>query len=190
VLDADRYVVDQLIRPVANLYRISAHGSPVAFVRQKRLALKEDVRFFADEGERDELFRIKARKVMELGGRYDVTTPEGERVGILEKRFRESLLRSTWRVLGADERELAVVQERSVPVALLRRAIDVVPYGELIPIPYHFTIDADGRHLGDLTRRYGLRDTYDLDLTGDAERTIDRRLAVALAVALDAMQSR
>ena len=49
--DADRFEIDQLIRPVANLYRISARGVPVAFVRQKRLALKEDIRFFADEGQ-------------------------------------------------------------------------------------------------------------------------------------------
>jgi uncharacterized protein YxjI len=188
--DQDRYVVDQLIRPVVNLYRISARDQPVAFVRQKRLALKEDIRFFADEQEQEELFRIKARQVFELGGRYDVTTPEGERIGTLEKLFRQSLLRSTWRILGADEQELAVVQERSLPVALLRRAIDFVPYGEMIPIVFHFTIAHEGRQLGELTRRYGIRDRYDLDLSHDVERTIDRRLAVALAIALDALQSR
>ena len=43
----DRFVVDQLIRPIANLYRIQARGQPVAFVRQKKLAIKEDIRFFA-----------------------------------------------------------------------------------------------------------------------------------------------
>lgn len=189
-LHADRFTVDQLIRPVANLYRISAAGAPVAFVRQKKLALKEDIRFFADEGEGEELFRIKARSVMELGGRYDVTTPAGERVGVLEKVFGKSLLRSTWRILGADEQELAVAQERSQFWAIVRRVIDAVPYGGLIPIVFHFTIDAGERHLGDFTRRLGVRDTYELDLGGDQERIVDRRLAIALAVALDALQSR
>jgi uncharacterized protein YxjI len=189
--DHDRFVVDQLIRPVANLYRISAGGQDVAFVRQKRLAIREDIRFFADEQEQDELFRIKARQVFELGGRYDVTTPAGERIGTLEKLFRESLLRSTWRVLAADEGDVARVQERSLPVAILRRVIDFVPYGEMIPIVFHFTItSADGQHLGELTRRYGIRDRYDLDMSRDTERTVDRRLAVALAIALDALQSR
>jgi uncharacterized protein YxjI len=189
-LSEDRFVVDQLIRPIANLYRIQAAGQPVAFVRQKKLAIKEDIRFFGDESETTELFRIKARSVMELGGRYDVTTPVGERIGVLEKVFGQSLLRSTWRVLGADERELAVVKERSQLWAIVRRVIDAVPYGDFIPIVFHFTIDEDGRHLGDFNRRIGVRDTYDLDLSGDTERTIDRRLAIALAVALDALQSR
>jgi len=186
----DTFVVDQLIRPIANLYRISAGGQPVAFVRQKKLALKEDIRFFADESETTELFRIKARSMLELGGRYDVTAPDGEQIGAVEKVFGRSLLRSTWRLVGVDDRELGVAKERSQLWALVRRAIDLVPYGELIPIVFHFTIDDGDRHLGDFTRRFGLRDTYDLDLTGDTERTIDRRLAIALAVALDALQSR
>ena len=189
-LSQDRFTIDQLIRPMANLYRISAGASPVAFVRQKKLAIKEDIRFYADESQTEELFRIKARALMEFGGRYDVTTPAGERVGVLEKVFGKSLLRSTWSIMAADEQELAVAKERSVPVAILRRVIDAVPYGDFIPIPFHFTIDDGERHIGDLNRRFGVRDTYDLDVSGDTERKIDRRLAVSLGIALDALQSR
>ncbi len=194
-LTQDRFVIDQLIRPMANLYRISAGPSPVAFVRQKKLAIKEDIRFYADETQTEELFRIKARSLMEFGGRYDVTTPAGERVGVLEKVFGKSLLRSTWRILDANEQELAIAKERSQFWAIVRRVIDAVPYGDFVPIVFHFTIDAPDengaeKHLGDLTRRIGLRDTYDLDLAGDAGRTIDRRLGIALGIALDALQSR
>jgi len=187
---ADRFVIDQLIRPMVNLYRISANGEPIAFVRQKRLAIKEDIRFFADEDESEELFRLKARAMMEFGGRYDVTTPDGQRIGVLGKVFGKSLVRSTWQVLDAGEQELAIAKERSVPVAILRRVIDAVPYGELVPIPFHFTIDSGDRHIGDLNRRFGVRDTYDLDVSGDTDRRIDRRLAIALGIALDALQSR
>ncbi len=189
-LSEDRFTIDQLIRPVVNLYRIQAGGQPIAFVRQKRMAIKEDIRFFADESESEELFRIKARKMMEFGGRYDVTTPAGERIGVLGKVFGKSLLRSTWQILDTHEQELAIAKERSVPIAILRRLVDVVPYGDFVPIPFHFTIDAGDRHVGDLNRRFGIRDTYDLDVSGDVERTIDRRLAIALGIALDALQSR
>ncbi len=189
-LQEDRFTIDQLIRPMVNLYRISAGPTPVAFVRQKRMAIKEDIRFFADENEARELWRIKARSLMEFGGRYDVTTPEGEKIGVLGKVFGKSLLRSTWSIMDAGEQELAVAKERSVPVAILRRVIDAVPYGDFVPIPFHFTIDAGERHVGDLNRRFGIRDTYDLDVSGDVERRIDRRLAVSLGIALDALQSR
>ncbi len=190
VFEADRFEIEQLIRPMVNLYRISSRGLPVAFVRQKRMAMKEDIRFFAHEDESEELFRIKARSLMEIGGRYDVTTPAGERIGVLEKVFGKSLLRSTWRILDAGEQELAVAQERSMLWAVVRRMIDVVPYGEFVPILFHFRIDRGEQHLGEFTRPIGVRDRYTLDLSGDPERTIDRRLAIALGVALDALQSR
>lgn len=188
--DSDRFEIEQLIRPMVNLYKISARGMPVAFVRQKRMALKEDIRFFADENETEELFRIKARSLMDIGGRYDVTTPAGEKIGVLGKVFGKSLLRSTWSIMDANEQELAVAKERSMLWAIVRRVIDAVPYGDFVPIVFHFTIDRGGEHLGDFTRALGIRDRYTLDLAGDPSRTVDRRLAIALGIALDALQSR
>jgi uncharacterized protein YxjI len=192
----DAFFVDQLIRPIANLYRISTLGSdggpgqPVAFVRQKKLSIREDIRFFADESETEELFRLKARQVFDVRGRYDVTTPEGERIGTLEKVLGISLLRSTWRIYGANEQQVALAQEKSIHVALFRRLIDFVPYGEFAPIVFQFTILIDGREVGGLRRPLGIRDRYTLTLNGDPERHLDRRLTVALAIALDALQSR
>jgi hypothetical protein len=193
----DAFFIDQLIRPVANLYRISTLGAdgasphePLAFVRQKKLAIKEDIRFFADESEQEELFRIKARKIMEFRTRYDVTTPAGERIGVLEKVFGKSILRSTWRIHDVNEQEVAMAQEKSMPIALLRRVIDAVPYGDFIPIVFQFTILMDGHQVGEMRRPIGVRDRYVLKLSGDPDRRIDRRVAVALGVALDALQSR
>jgi hypothetical protein len=193
----DAFFMDQLIRPLANLYRISTLGSdgsspgePLAFVRQKKLAIKEDIRFFADESEQEELFRLKARQVIEIRGRYDVLTPDAARVGTLEKVFGTSLLRSTWRILDANEAEVAMAQEKSFHFALLRRVIDLIPYGEFVPILFQFEILVDGHVVGEMRRPVGFRDRYTLKLPGDPDRRIDRRVAVALAIALDALQSR
>jgi uncharacterized protein YxjI len=68
--------------------------------------------------------------------------------------------------------------------------IDFVPYGEYVPVPYNFRLLADGREVGSMNRKFQIRDRYVLDLSDDADRRIDRRLAVALAIALDALQSR
>jgi hypothetical protein len=193
----DAFFIDQLIRPIANLYRIStlgpdraSAGEPLAFVRQKKLSFREDIRFFADETECEELFRMKARQVFDVRGRYDVADPAGERLGTLEKVFGISLLRSTWKVLDANEQEVALAQEKSVHVALFRRLIDFVPYGEFVPVVFQFTILRDEREIGELRRPIGVRDRYTLTLGGDPDRRLDRRVAVALAVALDALQSR
>ena len=196
--DSDRYLVDQLIRPIANLYRVTPlaageapAGPPVAYVRQRKLAIKEDIRFYADEGETRELFRIKARSMLDIGGsRYDVLASE-ERIGFLWHKFRESLLRTTWHLGGPDEEEVAIAHERSQVGAILRRVIDFVPdVGGWIPIPYNFDFLIDGRVVGAMNRKFQLRDRYVLDLSGDTDKRIDRRLAIALAIALDALQNR
>jgi hypothetical protein len=195
--DADRYLVDQLVRPIVNLYRITPlatgetpAGPPVAFVRQKKMAIKEDIRFYADESETRELFRIKARSMFDIGGsRYDVL--EGDTpIGALEHRFKASLIRSTWAVKNAADEEIAIARERSVPLAIARRIVDFVPYGEMVPIPYNFDIVMGDRVVGHLNRKFQLRDRYVLDVSGDTERKLDRRLAVALAIGLDTLQNR
>jgi uncharacterized protein YxjI len=196
--DADRYLVDQLIRPIANLYRITPlaagetpAGPPVAYVRQKKLALKEDIRFYADEQETEELFQIKARNILDLGGsRYDVYAGQ-KQIGALEHQFRASLVRSTWRVRDASNQEIAVARERSLAMAIARRLVDFVPdYGVWIPIPYNFDLLIEGNTIGSLNRKFKLRDSYVLDLSGDQARQLDRRLAIALAIGLDALQNR
>jgi uncharacterized protein YxjI len=196
--DADRFLVDQLVRPIANLYRITPlaagetpAGSPVAFVRQKKLAIREDIRFYRDDSEQEELFRIKARSVLDTGGsRYDVLAGD-DKLGTLHHDFRKSLIRTTGRVLDADEQETAIAHERSPVMAILRRVIDFVPdVGGFIPIPYNFDFLVDGTKVGEMNRKFQLRDRYVLDLSNDTARRIDRRLAVALAIGLDALQNR
>jgi hypothetical protein len=188
----DGFRLDQLIRPVANLYKVSAlapgdeAGAPVAFVRQKKLAIREDLRFFSDESESAELFRVRARQVVDVGGRYDVTTVAGDRIGVLQRRFAQTLLRTTWAILDADEGPVADVTESSMPRAVLRRVAEIFD----VPILYHFSILVEGRQVGEVRRILTLRDRYVMTLGGDIDRRIDRRMAVAMLVVLDALQAR
>jgi uncharacterized protein YxjI len=197
--DYDRYLVDQLIRPIANLYRVTPlavgdtpAGPPIAFVRQKKMKIKEEIRFFADDSETRELFQIKARTWLDTGGsKYDVIDAQEGNIGLLEHVFGKSLFRSTWRISTPDGEELAIAHERSQALAILRRVIDFVPdVGGLIPIPYNFDILAGDRVIGRMDRKFQLRDRYVLDLSGDTEQKLDRRLAIALAIGLDTLQNR
>jgi uncharacterized protein YxjI len=195
----DRFLIEQLVRPMVNLYQVTPlaggetpAGGPIAFVRQKRMAIKEDIRFYADEQETEELFRIKARSIFDIGSaRYDVTDAHGTSIGVLEHVFGKSLLRSTWRLTDADGGEVMIAQERSMPMAIARRIVDFVPYvGEFVPIPYNFDLLMDGKVIGHMNRKFQFRDRYVLDLSGDHDRRLDRRMAIALAIGLDALQNR
>jgi hypothetical protein len=77
-------------------------------------------------------------------------------------------------------------------MARLRRLWGWIPYVGDIPffIPFHFEINIGDRKVGDYSRPPGITDRYVLDLTGDTERKIDRRVAMAFTIALDALQDR
>jgi uncharacterized protein YxjI len=197
----DVFLLRQRWTLVVNRYEFSLPdaqgqaGRQIAFVEQKRFKFKEDIRFYTDDTKRVELLRIKARQRFDPRARYDVTTPDGEKVGEIQKVFGRSLLRSTYRLYDAGGNETCEATERSLLVALLRRAVDFVPYvgnyADWLPIPYHFVFTRGDQVLVHHTRQaWKLTDHYTIDCTPDAGRTLDRRLVLAAAVGMDALQAR
>ena len=197
----DVFLLRQRWTMVVNRYLFSLpdaqgkEGQPIAFVEQKRLRLKEDIRFYADESKQVEVLRIKARQRFDPTARYDITGPGGEKVGEIQKVFGKSLFRSTYRLFDAQGAETCEAKERSLAVAVLRRAIGFVPYvgswADWLPIPYHFVFTRGDQVLVHHTRRaWKLTDHYTIDCTPDTARTLDRRLVLAAAVGMDALQAR
>jgi uncharacterized protein YxjI len=185
------FLVRQKITPLVNRYVVSVpttagdEGEPVAFVEQKRLTFREEVTFFADERRTTPLFRFKARQIIDVGATYDVTAPDGTAIGLFRKDFKKSLLRSTWHLEQPPDLA-AVGQERSPVVAILRRVWELVSdWG--FPIPFHFDFAAGDVTVMTLDKTAVIRDRYRLEINVPG---LDRRLAIAMAVALDALQSR
>jgi uncharacterized protein YxjI len=195
---SDRFVVQQVFRPIANAYRISAptvgreEGTPLLYVRQKVLAIREDIRFRLSPDDEAYLFMIKSRTVFEFRGRHEVLDADDLVIGVLEKVFGRSLLRSHWRVRDWHGNELFEAHEASWTIAIVRRAADFLPdwLGLLAYVPFNFVLRRDGKEAGWYRRVLGkLRDRYVLELGPELEG-VDRRLVLAFAVALDALQDR
>lgn len=183
-------LIRQKITPMINRYLVTvptadgAEGELVAFVEQKRLAFREEVTFFADEARSQPLFRFKARQILDVGATYDVTAADGAPIGLFRKDFGKSLLRSTWHLEQPGVQ--AVGQERSPAVAIIRRVWEMVSDWPFF-IPYHFDFTAGEHPVMSVDKTTVVRDRYRLDIH---EQALDRRLAIAMAVALDALQSR
>jgi uncharacterized protein YxjI len=194
-----RFVVQQVFKPIANEYRIgvAAPGStdeadPLLFVRQKKMRIREDIRFRLAPDDESHVFMIKSKTVFEFAGRHDVLDAAGVVIGTLEKDFRRSLLRSHWRVRDASGAELLEGHEASWVIAIVRRAAGFAPewLGLLQWLPFNFLLLRNGEQAGTYSRVLGaFRDRYVLDV-GDGIADVDRRLLLAFAVALDALQDR
>jgi uncharacterized protein YxjI len=193
--DYNAFVLKQRITPIVNRYEYFGKAgdaeTPVAFVEQKRFKLKEEITAWTNENRGEVVFTLKAEKVMDIHGKYLVSDAAGQLVGYLRKVFGASLLRSTWEIYDASGQLLLTVQETSVFAAVMRRFGGFVPIiGGLLEFwPFNFQFLSQGQVVGFYNRIPGLRDKYDLALQ-DGAPAVDRRLMLALGIALDALQDR
>jgi uncharacterized protein YxjI len=196
---SNRLLVQQVFRPIGNEYRISVpspgsaeEGRALLYVKQKKMKIKEDIRFRVSPDDPEHLFMIKSKSVFEFRGRHEVLDADGAVIGMLEKDFGRSLLRSHWRVRDAAGTEVLEGHESSWIVALLRRFADLGPelFSLLTWLPFNFVLLREGRQVGTYKRVLGkLRDRYVLELEPELG-DVDRRVIVAFAIGLDALQDR
>ena len=195
---ANRFMIQQVFKPIANEYRISAppagdeEGTPLLFVKQKKMKIKEDIRFRLSPDDEAFVFMIKSKSVFEFRGRHEVLDADGTVLGTLEKNFTKSLIRSHWHVRNPAGEELFEAHETSFLIAIVRRVADIGPdWLQMLQwLPFNFTLRRGGEDAGSCRRVLGkLRDRYVLEL-GEPLADADRRLVIAFGVALDALQDR
>lgn len=189
-----RLLIRQRIRFMVNQYEVRAaapdgsEGDLVAFAQQKRMAFKEQVTLYTDDSKQHAFMGFKARKRIDLSATYDVTDEAGRGLGTFRKDFKKSLLSSTWH-LEQPGLGITTGSERNQFVAVLRRVWNFIPLAENLPFawPYHFDFVAGDQVVFSVEKKFGLRDKYVVDIL---DPRLDRRLVIAQAVALDALQSR
>jgi uncharacterized protein YxjI len=194
--DVNQFIIRQNFRPLVNQYVVhlvepdGKHGPAIAFAQQKRGKLKEEVILYTDDTKTTELARFKARQMLDIKAQHDVTGVEGKPLGMFSKNFKKSIIRSTWHLERPDA-PAATGQERSLFGAILRRVWGMIPYvGAWLPAPtYHFDFvtDEGAAPVLHIERQMKLRDQYLLTMP---DPTMDRRLAICVAVAMDAIQNR
>ena len=190
-----RFFVRQRITMMVNRYEIRAaapdgsEGPLLAFAQQKRMKLREEVTFYADESRSRPVFSFKARQRLDVSAEHDVFDEYGNGLGYFRKAFGASLLRSTWHLAGPGYE--AIGKERRPVLAVVRRVWDFIPYiGDIwVPFVFHFDFvdSATGQPVLSSERRKAIRDRYVVDVP---DPRVDFRVAASMAVALDALQSR
>jgi uncharacterized protein YxjI len=189
------FSMKQRITMMANKYELIAanpdgtDGPLLAFAQQKRMAFKEEVTFYADDSKSQVVFSFKARKRLDIGSGYDVFDANGQSIGWFKKEFGKSLLRSSWQLACAGLE--ADGTERNPTIAIVRRVWEFVPFIGEIPLPFIFHFDfldrASRQPVMAVERKVSVRDRYRISVQ---DPRLDFRVAAAMTVALDALQSR
>ncbi|MGQ4717372.1 hypothetical protein ACUN22_27240 [Streptomyces anulatus] len=187
----DTFVIKKKLSLTAGEYVVSvarpdgSEGEPVAYAREKRLSLRGQVTVYTDASRKSVLAAFKGRD-HEVGYMYDVRDASGQSFGSFYEDAGASFLRRTWQVRQPGTMKLTG-RERSRVVAFVRFVWEFVPYLEYVPFiwPYRFKYTESGKPLMTVTKKLGLHTRYVLEILAP---DIDRRLAIAHTLALDALE--
>ncbi len=161
-------------------------GRLVMFSEQKMFRLREDIRVFGDESKTQEVLSIQARQILDFSAAYDVIEPGmNQKVGVLRRKGWSSLVRDEWEVLDANDNVIGKLFEDSIGLAMLRRFL----LGALLPQNYDITVGET--RVADLKQRFNpFRYELDIDFSLDINHRLDRRLGIAAAILLAAIEGR
>jgi len=160
-------------------------GELVLFSEMKAFKLKEDIRLYSDEQMTTEILVIKARRVLDISSEYDVVdAATGDTVGVLKRKGLKSILKDEWILMDANDQETGLIKEDSLALALVRRFLTNL-------IPQKFTAYVGETPVCTYKQNFNpFVQKLTLDFTLDAQAQFDRRLGIAAAILLLAVEGR
>jgi uncharacterized protein YxjI len=177
-------------RKILKLFGAAFHiydldGNVVFYSRMKAFKLKEDIRIYTGEDMQEEVLTIKARNILDFSAAYEVVNPAtNEKVGVLKRKGLKSILKDEWILMDADDKDIGLIKEDSTFLAMIRRFLT-----SLVPQTYNGFIGN--------TQVCTFRQNFNpfvikitLDFSRDTQNLLDRRLGIAAAVLLCAVEGK
>jgi len=163
----------------------NAQGTVVGYSQMKAFKLKEDIRLYTGEDMQTALLTIQARQILDFSAAYDVIDATTQsKVGALKRRGWKSMVQDEWILMNPQDHDIGAIKEDSLILGLARRFLT-----NLIPQTYHgeasgISVCAFKQHFNPFVLR------MTLDFAGDSSALLDRRLGLAAAILLCAIEGR
>jgi uncharacterized protein YxjI len=153
------------------------------------ISAKRHITFYRDQRKQERLLEIiQDAKFQLITMTFTVRDPEGRTIALLWKNVLFNIIRKRWYVKAPDGTVMYLAKEDSVILSLLRRVLG--PMLGLLRTNFIFVRPDNDDVLGEFNRKLTILDRYSLDMRGDPERRMDRRVAIALGVMLDTGERR
>ncbi len=179
-----QFTIRQKVLSIGHKYYIeNSAGQLIGFCKQKVLKMKEDIRIYKSKEMQEELFRIAQEDILDFSGTFKVIDSKtGQTIGYLGRKGFKSMVKDEWTIMDPDKNQIGLAKEDSLIKALIRRHI-------LSILPYNYKISLGGQEIGNYKEKFTLmKDIYNLDMSGDPNFNLDRRLILSLAICLDAIE--
>lgn len=187
VFQHDHYMVRRKIFKLfgAAFHIYDSNGEIAFYSNQKAFKLKEDIRVYTNEDMITEVLTIKARNILDFSSAYDVFDPiKNEKVGALKRKGMKSIFKDEWIIMDTKDNEIGLIQEDNFALALIRRFLTNW-------IPQKFKGSVSGEQVCIFKQNFNpfvLK--INLDYSMDGKNLLDRRLGIASAILLCAIEGK
>jgi len=164
-------------------------GLATVFIVTLALYQKRHITFYRDDSKQERLLEVlQEQKVHLLNARYTVKDAAGGLLARFHKNYVFNIFRKRWYCQEPGGGLMLVAKEDSIILSLLRRLLG--PLFGLLRTNFVILDAGSGDVVGEFNRKFTILDRYVLDMTSDPNRSVDRRVALALGVMLDTGERR
>jgi hypothetical protein len=103
-----------------------AAGQEIMYVKQKLFKLKEAINIFSDQSQTNQIYSIKADRMIDFSARYNFTDSQGLNLGAIKRRGMRSLWKASYDVLEGDMVKFQV-QEENALIKLIDGLVSEIP---------------------------------------------------------------
>lgn len=171
-----------------------AAGRQVAYVRKKKFKLKADVMVYADEDQRELLFRIKADRLIDFGASYAISTPDGQTIGAVKRQGVRSLWRSAYSIAEARGMEVGGIREENPWTKVADSVVQMIPFADMLDGLFFnpaYVVDLRGQTVLRMQKQRSLLESrFRLEKSGEFSEDDERLLLASVIMMLLLERSR
>ncbi len=123
----------KIVAVAPQIYVRDASGADRFYVRQKLLKLKEDIGVFSDSSKSQQLYTIKADRVIDFSARYNFTsTADGRPWGSVKRQGMRSLWKASYQIFDAAGQHTHTITEGDPWVKVADGCMSSLPFLSLV----------------------------------------------------------
>lgn len=117
----------KLLALASQIYVRDANGNLIGYVKQKLLKLKEDINVFADEGQTQHLFNIKADRIIDFSAKYNFTSASGQALGSISRKGMRSIFKAHYMIFDESGNQTMEIHEENGWIKVVDSLLGEIP---------------------------------------------------------------
>ena len=103
----------KLLALASQIYVRDANNNLLGYVKQKLFKMKEDINVFADEAQTQQLFNIKADRILDFSANYRFSNSQGGVLGAIRRKGMRSIWKANYEISDANGNQVLGINEEN-----------------------------------------------------------------------------